>query len=268
MFDLTTRIRRRIPRDSAAARVFEPAFRMLTIGRGASIPTLRFVRRHGLTVLAGPFAGIRYPRSAVLDVGGLVPRLSGAYEAELHPAIEALLAGEPAQIVNVGAGDGYYAAGMARRAPDAQVIAYEADPYAARVCRGVVELNGLAERVSLRGACTVEALAGLEMPENAAVICDCEGAEVELIDPERVDWLRRTPLLIEVHEAFTPGLEARLRERLHATHTVESIAAGQRYLDDYPAVRDTPGLSTTQQEMLLSEQRLWHTPWLWAMPRS
>jgi hypothetical protein len=266
LFTLIDRLRRRLPRDGRAIRVLEPTLRMLTVERGIARPTWTFVRHRGLRVSAGPFAGLAYPRSLAIHVPALAARLAGSYESELHDAVERLAASDPQLVVNVGAGDGLYAVGMALRCPGAGVIAYELDPYPARVCRGVAEHNGVASRVRLRGACTVEGLAGVEAPGRTVLISDCEGAEDELVDPERVPWLRDASLLIEVHEAFSPGLTARLHDRLANSHELETIPAARRYLEDHPMFWEVPGLSLVQQERLMSELRPWRTLWLLASP--
>jgi hypothetical protein len=147
------------------------------------------------------------------------------------------------------------------------VIAFELDPYAAGVCAEVAAANGVSERLDLRGACTPRELAELEPAKRTVVLSDCEGAEAELIDLERVPWLARVPLLIEVHESFAPGLEARLQQRLAATHAIERIEPGWRYLEDFPMFWEVAGISLAQSESLLSEVRPWRTPWLLALPR-
>ena len=80
--------------------------------RRVAAVTRRFVAWHGLTVSGGPFAGLAYPDRAPIS---LVPKLLGIYERELHGAIEAAIRAQPGLIVNVGAADGYYAVGLARR---------------------------------------------------------------------------------------------------------------------------------------------------------
>lgn len=266
-FELVGRLRRHIPRGGRAARIFEPAAGILTTYRGSLGPTLRFVRHHGLTVGAGPFRGLSYPRSAILHVPGLPTRLAGSYEAELHQAVEELIGTAPPLVVNIGAGEGYYAVGLALRCPQARVIAFEADPYNARLLRELARRNGVAERVEIRGTCTVAELAELDPPAGTAVISDCEGAEAELIDPRRVEWLARTPLLVEVHVSFVPDLAETLEARLRDNHEVESIPIAKRYLEDHEMFWSTPRTSAIQQEMLMSELRPWRTPWLWAVPR-
>ena len=264
---LLERIRGRIPREHALVRAFEPVASSLTTTRGLLLPTLRFVRHHGLTVGSGPFAGLRYPRGALLHVPGLATRLAGAYELELAPAVEDMISRHPRLVVNIGAGDGYYAVGMAIRCPDAHVVVYEADPYQAWVCDGLARANGVAERIAIRPTCQPEDLAALNPPSETVVICDCEGWEDRLMVPERFGWLRSCPVVIEAHETLVPGIAAELRERFQASHHVRTIEPARRYVEDHPLLAKAPNLSAVEQEMLAAEVRHWHTPWLFGAPR-
>jgi len=103
------------------------------------------VRTHGLTVLSGPFAGMRYPPFAVERGELIVAQLLGAYEMELHDAVRDVIARRPQQVVDIGASDGYYAAGFARALPEAVVHAYEMNPFPARVCAALARENGVPE---------------------------------------------------------------------------------------------------------------------------
>jgi hypothetical protein len=264
--ELIERIRARISREGKIVRAFEPFASMLTVNRGLLLPTLRFVRHNGLVVRAGPFADLRYPRSAIAHVPGLATRLAGTYELEISSVVEQLVDAAPGVLVNIGAGDGYYAVGAAHRRPGLRTIAFEADPYQAGICAELISANGVADRVELRGTCTTEALAELGPPPGTPLICDAEGTERYLIDPARVEWLATSPLLIEAHETPVPGIEARLRSVLAPSHRIHRLEHAKRYVEDHPVLRDTPGLSAVEQELLVSEVRHWHTPWLWAEP--
>ena len=57
-------------------------------------------------------------------------------------------------IVNVGAGEGYYAVGLARRAAGAQVVAFEIDPLRRLWCRKMAGANGVGLRSSSAAAAT------------------------------------------------------------------------------------------------------------------
>jgi hypothetical protein len=263
--DLWSQVGRRIPRDSALMRLYEPLWRRVRLGGVGPRPTLRYIRHHGLTIKAGPFEGLRYPRSAVLDVPGLVPRLAATYELELHGTIENLVDRDPKMVVNIGAGDGYYAAGMALRCGGASVVAFEADPYYARTCARIARFNGFEDRVDVRGVCTAAGLAELDVPDRTVVICDCEGHERELIDPPRVSWLGKATLLVECHDFGVQGTHEELRARLEATHSSQLIAPARRYVADHELLWV---LKPVHQETVILELRPLATPWLVAIPKA
>src|SRR5262249_46123396 len=73
-------------------------------------------------VVAGPFAGTKLLLSPVS--ARLLPSyLLGTAELELHGAIEELVERSYRTVLNLGAADGYYAVGLARRLPSARVVA-------------------------------------------------------------------------------------------------------------------------------------------------
>ena len=61
-------------------------------------------------------------------------------------------------VVNIGAAEGYYVAGLAQRLPEARLVAWEADPMHARLTRAMAQHNGVAARVDVRGLCRIEDL--------------------------------------------------------------------------------------------------------------
>jgi hypothetical protein len=208
--------------------------------------TRTFVAWHGLVVSGGPFAGLRYPDATATS---LIPKLLGAYERELHAAIEQAVAGEPELIVNVGAADGYYAVGLARRCPAATVHAFEADPRARELLARVASANGVALRIE--GAAGTDELGGLT-GGRALVVIDCEGCEASLLDPDRVPLLRTATIVAELHDFAVPADP--VVARFAGSHDVTLIPTGAQ-----PPERGSPvGLA-------LSEYR--PGPMRWAVMR-
>jgi hypothetical protein len=206
-----------------ARRALGPAYpRALKRWRGAqgawrsrrvATVTRRFVAWHGLTVSGGPFAGLTYPDREPLS---LVPKLLGIYERELHSAIEAAISAQPDVIVNVGAADGYYAVGLARRCPAARVVAYEADAEQRELCRRVAAANGV--EIDLRGAAGPGDLDGA-----ALVVMDCEGCERALL--AEISGLRRAQIVVELHDFLDAGLDT-VTQRFADTHDVVIVPTG------------------------------------------
>ncbi|MEN9799579.1 MAG: tRNA ((7)-)-methyltransferase [Pseudomonadota bacterium] len=213
----------------------------------------------GMTVLGGPFRGMRLPEEVAREQLG--PYVLGSYESELHPVLESALAVGVTQVVDVGCCVGFYAVGLALRLPNIPVHAFDTDPWARTATRRAAELNGL-RTVEVHGACTAQWLESNLCP-GALVVSDCEGFEGDLLCAVPSGRLQRVTLLVEVHDDVVPGVEARLACHLEGTHLLERVQFGGSPRDAFlpPHVPS----AVPVQELLLehrAEQR-----WLVARPR-
>jgi hypothetical protein len=204
-------------------------------------------------IAQGPFEGMGY-----LPLGpsrSALPMLLGTYESEISLAVEAICEARCDRIVNIGAGEGYYAVGMALRNPGARIVGFEMNPSARYYTRQLARRNGVRPRIKILGECTTTTLeAALEGAERPAVICDCEGAEDVLLDPLRVPSLRRTLILVETHEGMIAGVNRRLHDRFTPTHEVELIPSRHRTQADLPA---GCALNDTEAALAMDEHRRW-----------
>jgi hypothetical protein len=166
----------------------------------------------------------------------LLGYLLGSQELELREAIERIVERRYATIVNVGAADGYYTIGLARRLPASRVDAFEALPELHPLIERSARLNGVSDRVAVFGTCDPEALgASLRCAGvPTLVVMDIEGGEIDLLDPQLVPELLHADILVETHDAFVRNATDTLIERFWRTHNVESYAAQPRVLADFP----------------------------------
>jgi hypothetical protein len=233
--------------------------------------TAQVARQSGMKVLAGPFAGMRYPMTFVPRMLFHGPYQVGSFEFELHPALERIIASRPAAVVNVGSAEGYYTTGLAMRLPQARVLGFEDDPRLRAAADELGRLNGVGDRIDLRGHCAMRDLAALGSQlgdGQPAVIIDCEGCEGALVDPAAVPWLARAMLLVELHPAVDPAIAETLSKRLEPTHEVEPVASGIRRASDLDHhLRPLRGLRRIDRELLVAEFRDGPQDWLCAWPR-
>lgn len=218
-------------------------------------------------VVSGPFAGLRYVRGSQGSVYNA--KILGTYESELHPIVAGFAALRPVQCVDVGAGEGYYAAGLARLL-GVPVIAYELDETAHPLLVRMVRGNGVESRVEIRGGCTPELLTrDLSGQAGASlVVCDVEAFERVLLDPLAVPGLRTTPVLVEIHDCIEAGTGELIRSRFEATHRVDRIEARQPDGSGFPEnqwwLRMVP---TRLRARLMTEGRPPGMYWYWMTPR-
>jgi hypothetical protein len=225
-------------------------------------------------ISSGPFKGMRYinPNYSTTSLGSeYTPKVLGIYERELYPLVERLCERPWDRIINIGAGEGYFAVGLALRCPRAAVTAFELNDRVANLLVDLSRENGVQERVRCKGKCE-----NLDLAECLAhgsgrclIVCDVEGYEHELLDPSRVPELRRTWVLVEVHEFAVAGVEHALRMRFSDSHTIEQIWAEERDAREYPysdtLIRAFPASFLRRA---VSERRPPGQFWLYLEPRS
>ena len=233
---------------------FEPYMAKLVAGKTKSI------------IRSGPFRGMKYLNESSSSV--LVPKLLGIYERELHKVIEEAIAYPFQAIVDIGAAEGYYCVGLGMRMPEVRVYAYEMHEPAQRLIKELATLNGVEDRVAIRGACTVNEMKSVLDPSIATlVICDAEGSEAYLLDPLRIPALQATHILVEMHDLIVGGLSEVICERFKATHLIEQIHAEKRSRSEFPfssfVTRHFPGYI----DFAVSDCRPPGMSWFWMRPK-
>ena len=248
-------------------------------------------------VRQGPFVGMRYINRAVGSA--FIPKLLGIYERELNACIEQACAAQFPLIVDVGAAEGYYAIGLARRNPHSRVIAFEMEEHGRAALREMAALNGVAvgsasvdgggarthgrtdaptsdalapaaPQLELHGKCEFENLqATLAAVDRAFVVCDVEGYEDVLLMPDKIPALSRATLLVEMHDFCCPGVTERVTARFAPTHHVERIWQEPRARADFPFTSwGTKLFPKRYLDWAVSEWRPERMSWLWLTPKN
>ena len=223
-----------------------------------------FIRKFDFVVQGGPFAGMKFHRSGVADA--YLPLLIGSYEAETHGFIEAALERAPKTIVDVGCDAGYVAIGLALRAPAATVFAFDIREEARSDCRSLAGINQVEQRVVVEGECTPQKLNTL-CSDRTLVFCDCEGFELELLDPGKAPRLKNADIIVELHDfmrtdiAITPAILARFAD----THDVEVAGVKRRSAEDFPCLSILP---REVRARALHEDRVEYQQWAYLKAKS
>jgi predicted O-methyltransferase YrrM len=190
----------------------------------------------------------------------------GTYELEIRAAVEEAIDYRPDVVINLGAAEGFYAVGLARALPDANVIAYEAGEPFHTLIRRLAERNHVGQRCEIRGLATLKQLeTDLSPARRPLVVCDVDGAEMLLLNPNAVPSLRRAAILVELHDALTgQPIAAEIRRRFAATHDIAEFTSRARTAADLPeGVR----LPHRLIKIALAERGPEPQEWFWMRPR-
>lgn len=219
-------------------------------------------------VQTGPFAGVYILPEISWPSTAFCPILLGCYEMELHPYIECEISRlqwiPKPKIVNIGCAEGYYALGMARRLPNAEVWAVDNNIEALHIMEKAVQSNNVKMVISSNEKMD-EVLDKVDF-----VISDCEGAEVDYLDPEKFPALKKAGIIVEIHYlrqkdgSDPPAVDEILVNRFKDTHRVSMVYEGGRNPSQYPILHM---LSSHERWLAVSERRDALMHWLCMSPK-
>jgi hypothetical protein len=258
--DAATKLRAIVEEGGDEAQMLGRALRLLAIWRSKILANTEIVHE-GRKVLSGPFAGMEYIPFA--SEGALLPRLTGAYECELHPHLLALAGEGLKRVIDVGCAEGYYAVGLARLMPEVTVHAFDIDPKARAACGHLATINGVADRVEVGESFSGEDFDRFQGPETL-VFMDIEGGELELLDPARWPALRTVKIVVETHGGPDFLIAKELSARFAESHHVVRVDHGAK---DAPLPEWMRRLDHLDQLLAGWEWRRWPTPWLVMRPK-
>lgn len=181
-------------------------------------------------VQQGPFKGLLYLTNSTGSV--VLPKLIGTYKLELQPLIQNIGKKDYTQVIDIGAAEGYYAVGLAKKFPQHKIIAFEATAKGRHLIKKLASLNEVTN-IQIEGICNIDNLKPLiDKPEKVFLLVDIEGAEVELLNPQKLSALKFHNLLVELHPQAHPDILGLFAERFSDTHKVQVITKTERTITD------------------------------------
>jgi len=195
--------------------------------------------------------------------------LIGTWELELRQQISKLLNKNPANIFCIGAAEGYYAVGFATMLPASKIYAFEMQEKYRSFLLNLSSSNNC-KNIDIHGECTTGLLHKFlsNDKESSFVFCDIEGGEINLLDLNEVPELKRTIILVEVHEMYVTNCEKTLIKRFKNTHSYTIIRGRERTLQDLPKKLNFLRFisSPTKILSLMGEGRPYPMNWLYFEP--
>lgn len=182
----------------------------------------------GMRVAQGPFRGMKLVNAAFGS--SLMPKMVGTYELEIQQDIEDLLKNNYRYFMDVGAAEGYYAVGLTMRmaARGTKTFAYDIASESYRAVKQAADWNGVLEKIEMYSLCRHS---DFEIAKSGPtlVICDIEGAEKDLMNPDAAPGLRNCDLIVEVHDgSCKKTILELLSNRFRKTHTIHVRRWGPR----------------------------------------
>ncbi len=217
------------------------------------------------TVLHGPFVGLRYPEGRKAYGSSFSPKIIGSYEECLHYPIASLVNVDYDEIHDIGCAEGYYLGGLSMMFPNAKVFGYDISSEAVELAQRLIDENGLTSTAVTVRDVKPDFWATFPGEKRTLIICDIEGAELELFDESAARKLENADLIIELHDFLDGRIKPALLEAFELTHDVEVVSDRSRDTTKYSSLQNLP---LRECELLLDEGRPCKMEWLVARSRS
>lgn len=229
--------------------------------RRAELTALVYDRTQG-HVYQGPFKGMKILHKFSWGDGDCASKLLGLYESELFDNIETVIAQEPDTVINIGCAEGYYGIGLAMRS-NVKTVLVDINETAINIARENAQVNKV-NKILFSTDCTIENYRSfLQTPNKPFIFMDCEGAEEDILDLEKIPELAKTTVMVESHDCNRPGLTNKLIDRFSATHDIIKISQGNKN----PYLPITEDLDDYDKMLLCVEARPSTMYWLHMTPK-
>lgn len=170
-------------------------------------------------VYFGPFSGLKVPISLYKKLS--LTEIMGMYESCLHPVFSDLLNKNIKNIILVGGNYGYYTAGLSYIFNPNEFLVYEMEDFMHPYILEWYKNSNLKKPTLLHEANELN-FKSLNLDIDF-LFMDCEGAEVELLDPQKFNWQKNTNIVAELHPFYVDNLVTIIKSRFEKTHNIELI---------------------------------------------
>jgi len=230
----------------------------------------RVFRRLDGIVRYGPLSGLRLLTQATWGAGDRAGMLLGLYEQTVVTAISEALRDRHI-FIDIGAADGYYAVGLVNSGRARRSVAFDKSEKARRSTLLLAELNGVQDRVEIRGQADTDTLIAVmapDAPRDCVILCDAEGAELDIFDEAAFERLSGAVVVIEIHRSHgldVAGVEAELRRRSQSLFDARTLTYGPREPMELDEISD---FAEDDQWLICSEGRGYRQSWLILSPKT
>jgi ribosomal protein L11 methylase PrmA len=219
------------------------------------------IDRTGNIIQHGPFAGLKLAPEWCWGDGDHAAKLLGIYECELYDATLSHLNNKPDLIANIGCAEGFWGVACASKI-DADLFFVDVEPRALELAGKNAQLNDI-KYAGTTEFDTDKFNAFLNKYNNPFVFMDCEGAELDYLDPVKVPEIIRASVVVETHDCFIEGVSATVAERLADSHDIQVIMQGAKN----PCVDPINDFGDEDKWILVNENRPHTMFWLSMSPK-
>lgn len=183
-------------------------------------PTItKLINKVGDQIYYGPFSGLKIPE--ILFDQLTVSEVLGLYESCLFETWEKIARKEMNNVMIIGGHTGYYSASMSYLLQPKNNYTFETNLSLHHFISSWFSANGL-DSPKLYGEAT-EVIFEKWKDRIDLIICDCEGEEINLLNPKQFQWQKESDIVVEIHPFYKEKSIGELISRFKKTHEINLI---------------------------------------------
>ncbi|MDA8665859.1 hypothetical protein N9L52_07695 [Litoricolaceae bacterium] len=220
-------------------------------------------------VYSGEYQGMELSEKKSWDQYDLASLLLGSYELHIQKVLVKLCGGNKV-FIDIGAGDGFHAIGLARSGAVTKSICFETSRNGQKIIAENAVRNNVAPMVEIHGIATennvIEVVQALSKNDTAVMLIDIEGGEYELVNNKLLCAMRNHHLVIELHEFYSDQRRKSklLIENLGKHFEIEILESEALNPNNYSILDD---MDDNKKWIAFSESRPSKMRWIVASPK-
>lgn len=161
------------------------------------------LNKYNYTIAYGPFKGMKLSPNPWWSKNDLITQILNVYENHVLEKLIHFSKKKRLDFINIGAGDGYFAIGVAFAKIFKKVYAFEISEIAQDRLRQNIEINKCNDIIDVYGMANFQSLKNIISNNNSAVILiDIEGFEFELLNEELLKFFSNCYFICELHPSL------------------------------------------------------------------
>ena len=220
------------------------------------------------TIIGGYYKGTKLKLNKAwsrLDGGS---KYLGIYELEVQQQIALIQKNNKIKkkyLVNLGAGDGFHALGLLKKKYFNHAILFEKDLTASKLILINAKRNNLTKKITLFNEAKINFLNWFQLKfklERCLFLIDIEGDEFKLLNQANLKTLRKSILIIEIHDFYQNPMV--LIKNLKKYFRITVVTTGKRDLSKYKILDE---IHDNEKWLVVNEDRPKKMEWLICLPK-
>lgn len=224
------------------------------------------LKRFNNTIKYGHLKGIKL-LSGIWHKEDLSSVLIGFYEKEIIDDIFNLNK-KFETFINIGAGDGLYATGIAKKNIAKKVIAFEMSKKQQKLIIKISKLNNVHKKISVQGYLDKEKLKTiLRLNNKNLILIDIEGNEFDLLTTEILQLMKKSVIYVELHDKYFKNGKILKNKLIKNASNLYDISIIKQMGRNPFELAKLNGLTNDQMWLACSEGRGFNMEWLKLIPK-